>query len=397
MLAPLPLSGLRSGRAPAVLLPALCLLLAACGTQKAATPPRAGLSNPLEGHVYLAQLMSGHPLFPAAQRLAAEISRLEQAAVPAIGSGVGEGWLSPLYLGPAPGVFPRDAFLRDWRTWQAGLLTPAPLETVGLPPDLEAAREWRYRQIELEQAAQMAQARAAESRVLARLRESLVRERMEELTNAGLDLSVPPAEAARREEEIHRRIWDQIEATVAREQAQAEQKRLPAIQARLDAETARRKAEVDAQVQAEARLRQESVLPELVEPRQRMEARVARFADLPFGPEQPAQLGGLAPSVTDLATAERARDEALAHYQQTRLEQIQRLKRSQAALVRLILADVRLAAMRVAFQDNLRLSLVPPGSAFGANLTDRVSRRAQQIWSGRDRLFTGGAEETDRR
>ena len=389
--------GPRFRGAPAVILPALCLLLAACGPQKVATPAPSPLSNPLEGHVYLAQLMSAHPLYPAAQRLAAEIGRLGRTPAPAVTAEVGERWTTPLFLGPPPLAFPQDAFLRDWQTWQTGLVIPAPPETAGLPPDLEAARDWRYRQIDLEQARKLAEARATESRRLAQFRDKLVRDRLEELTNAGLDLKVPPAEAPQREEETRRRIWDEIEAAVAREQAESAEKRLPAVQAQLDAETARRKAEVDAEVQAEARARRESALPTLVEPRQEMEQRVKRFANPPSTGGQPTQLPGMAPTATDLRAAEQARDQALAEYERTRQRQLQRLEESQAALIRSILADVRLAAMRAAFEDNLRLNLVPPGSPRGADLTDQVRRRVELIWSGRDLLSAGSVEETNHR
>ncbi len=341
--------------------------------------------------------MCTHPLYPAARRLAAEIDRLERVETPTVAAEVGEGWAPPVFASPALLAFPQDVFQRDWQAWDAGLVTATPLETAGLPPDLEAARDWRYREIDLEQARKLAQVRADESRRLAELRENLVRERLEELTNAGLDFSGLPAEARARGEEKRRQIWDQIEGATAREQAEYLHKRLPALQARLAAETARRKAEVDTAIQAETRVRHESAIPALLEPRHEMEQRMQRFTGAVRGQEPPTSLPGMGPTAADLRAAEEARDQAFTAYREARERQLQRLQESQVQLVRAIIADVRLAAMRVAFGDNLRLTLVPPGSPQGADLTDQVRRRVDSIWLGRKLLPAGSVEETQHR
>jgi hypothetical protein len=333
--------------------------------------------------------MSAHPLWPAAQRLAAEIDRLGGTAVPAVAGEAGESWRTPIFVGPAPLAYPEDLFQRDWREWQTGLTMPAPVETAALPPDLEAARTWRYRQIDLEQARKLMEARATESRRLAQFREKLVRDHLEELTNAGLDMSVPRAETRQKGPEAAQKIWDRIEAAVAQQQAESTQKRLPAIEARLAAESRQRKAQVDADIQAEAQARRESEIPALVEPRQGFEQHMEQFAGRPHEEGRQEQVAGMAPPAGDVRAAEQARAQARAEYEQARQRQLARLQQSQAELIRAILADVRLAAMRAAFEDNLRLDLVPPGSPRGADLTEKVRWRLELIWSGKDALSAG--------
>lgn len=370
-------------RAPAVLLPALCLLLPACTPQKVATPSRSLLSKPEEGHVYLAQLMPVHPLWPAAKRLAAELERLRRPLLP-MEISAGWTWDTPTLLGPAPWAYPQTALRRDWLEWRQGLAAPVSTPDATLPADLQAARLWRYRQIELEQARRLLEAQSLESRRLAQFREQLVREHLDELTNAGLDLSVPPAEARQKGAETVERIWTHIEAMVARAEAESTQKRLPAVEAQLAEEARRRRAEVDAEIEAEAAARRERETPPLVEPQRGFQQRLEKFVER--SPEEPGpqQLAGTTPEAGDLVAAQQAYYRAQAEYHQARQRQLTRLENSQARLVRAILADLRLAALRTAYEKNLRLSLVPPGSPQGADLTELVRRRLQQIWSAKD-------------
>ncbi len=383
-------------RTPAVLLPALCLLLPACAPEKAATPRPLLLSKPFEGHVYLAQLMPTHPLWPAAERLAAELERLRRPLLP-MEIGAEWTWGMPTFVGPVPRAYPQAALRRDWLEWRQGLTELVPTPGSALPADLQAARLWRYRQIELEQARQLLEAQSAESRRLAQFREQLVRDHLDELTNAGLDLSVPPAEARQRGAQTVQRIWSHIEAAVARAEAESTQKRLPAIQARLAEESRRRRAEVDAQIEAEAATRREGETPPLVEPQRKFEQRLQQFAEgSPRRPER-GQLTAMSAPAGDLQAAEQAYARARAEYEQTRQRQLVRLEESRVQLVRAILADLRLAAMRFAYEDNLRLSLVPPGSPQGADLTEHVRKRLQQIWSGKDSRLAAQPEEREHR
>lgn len=333
--------------------------------------------------MYLAQLMPVHPLWPAAKRLAAELERLRRPLLP-MEISAGWTWDTPTLLGPAPWAYPQTALRRDWLEWRQGLAAPVSTPDATLPADLQAARLWRYRQIELEQARRLLEAQSLESRRLAQFREQLVREHLDELTNAGLDLSVPPAEARQKGAETVERIWTHIEAMVARAEAESTQKRLPAVEAQLAEEARRRRAEVDAEIEAEAAARRERETPPLVEPQRGFQQRLEKFVER--SPEEPGpqQLAGTTPEAGDLVAAQQAYSRAQAEYHQARQRQLTRLENSQARLVRAILADLRLAALRTAYEKNLRLSLVPPGSPQGADLTELVRRRLQQIWSAKD-------------
>ena len=361
--------------------------------------------------MYLAELMAAHPLYPAARRLADDISRLSGAGIPAIAGAAGERWTTPLLAGPTPFDFPQNALESDWRDWEAGLVTLVPPADGTLPADLETARRWRDQQIDLEEARQRTVAEADESQKLAEFREKLVREHLAELTNAGLNLATPAAQApgaeamgqqaqetaaaAAREAETSKRVWDQIEAAVAQEAA-ASQQRLAQREAQVKIETAQRQAQVAAEVQAEAKARQAAEHPPTQAGRQEMEARMKEFAASPHQAGRPAPLAGAAPTGAEMRAAEQARAQALAAYEQTRQRQLQRLRESQAQLLRAILADVRLTAMRVAFEDNMRLDLVPPGEPRGRDLTDRVRRRLELIWTGRDVLPVGSGGDKRR-
>jgi hypothetical protein len=232
------------------------------------------------------------------------------------------------------------------------------------------------------------------------------------LTNAGLNLAGTPATpgaeaalepgrqaaaAAAQEAEANQRVWDQIEAAVAREEAESREKRLPQVEAQLATDAAQRKAQVDAEVQAEAKARQAQEIPPTQEGRRELEGRLKQFVAAPHGPSRPESLASPAPTGAELRAAEQARAQALTAYEQTRQRQLQRLEASQAQLIHAILADVRLAAMRVAFEDNLRLDLVPPGEPRGIDLTNRVRKHLESIWTGRAVLSAGSAEESQRR
>jgi hypothetical protein len=345
--------------------------------------------------VYLAELMSVHPLYRAAQRLSEEISQEErQQGQGGLFTPLGA-WTARSLADISLGGYPYEAFHRDWMTWEAQLIGPPELEERGLPPDLEAEKRWRYRQIEWEEAQALAQVRAEEGRRLAAVREELVRERLVELTNAGLNVKLPPGEARQKAEEIRRQIWAEIEQAVSRER-QASEARIAAQAERLAGESRRLKSQVDAELEGEARARRENRLLGGEGPREEMRRGVAglyeRLEANGAHDERPVAERG----PTDLQEAEEARNRAFAAYQQTRRRQLQRLEESRAQLVRAMLADLRLATMRVAFEHNLRLTLVPPGSPTSVDLTPQVRTYLKAIWSG-SISSQQDAEETARR
>lgn len=380
---------------PAVLLLALCSLLAGCGEGKVATHPPLGLSKPTEGHVYLAELMSVHPLYPAAQRLSEEISREEREQAQAgLFAPLGP-WTARPLAGVILGGFPYAAFHRYWVAWEAQLVGPPEPQEAGLPPDLEAEKRWRYRQIELEEAQALAQVRAEESRRLAAVREELVRERLVELTNAGLNVRLPAGEARQKAEEIRGQIWAEIEEAVSRER-QASEARVALQAQRLASQSRRLKAQVDAELEEEARARRESRLLGVEGPREEMRRGVAGLPGRPGVDSGRVERPGAEPDGTDLQEAEEARNRALAAYHEARRRQLQCLQECRVQLVRAMLADLRLATTRVAFEHNLRLTLVPPGSPTRVDLTSQVRRYLRTIWSG-TMSSQHHAEETARR
>ncbi|HEY3397486.1 MAG TPA: hypothetical protein VGM19_07510 [Armatimonadota bacterium] len=328
--------------------------------------------------MYLAQLIPTHPLYPAYQRLTEQIAR-EQAARPGPFPPM-MGWQIPVLSGPELGAYPRASLQADLADWEAGLTLPPAYQPGVLPADLEASRRWRYRLLDLDDARQLEALQATESRRLAAVRERLVRDRLADLANAGGDLTVPAAEAQQRAEQERQAIWDEINKQLAQEQTASDAK-IALAQEKLNADAVAARAAIDAEVKAEAATRQTNRLPALTTSRQEMQQKLRGLASS-LGPEaRPAPLRGVAPLPGSLEQSSAARAATLAAVDQARRQELQRLRDSQAQLLRSLLADVRLAALRVAFEQNLRLTLVPSGEPTGPDLTDQVRTNLQQMWS----------------
>jgi hypothetical protein len=343
--------------------------------------------------VYLAELIPAHPLYPAAQRLGEEISRLESGHPTAPNLAFPPPWTTPTLSGVL-GDFPEAQLREQWQGWQAGLQTPAALEPPGLPADLEASRRWRYLQVEADQARSLAQVRAQESQRLAQFREQLVRSRLTELSNAGLDLSPEPATGPAANNPQQAQIWKEIEDQVQAEQAKS-QARIDAVQQTLAAEAEAKQAEIDRQIQAEAASRKQQAqdIPELGELRQDMSQALSDLVARDGMGPRTRQLAGVEFPSGARQSGEEAQRQSLAAFEQTRQLQLQRLLDGQGVLLSAIVADTRRAVAKVAFEQNLRVHLIPTGAPEGRDLTAQVGERVRALWSGQESLVDLSAQE----
>jgi hypothetical protein len=378
-------------RTPAGFLLAFCLLVTGCGAKKPATSFPSVLSNPKEGYVYLAELLSAHPLYEEARSLGEEIAQLQSGSRP--GFLWPAPWSVPLLSGGL-GPFPEAALRGEAHNWRAGLETAVAVLPPGLPADLETSRQWRYLQIDAKRAHKLAALESAESARLATQREELVRSRLTELTNVGLDLSLP---APQRREEADRKqaaIWAEIEAEMAAETT-ASKAEVAAEGKALAVEAAAEKAKIEAEIlaEAEARRRQAQTSPALQDLREDMNKAVEGLVAQDGVGERTKQLAGIPPPAGMRESGAQAQAQVLAQYEATRRLQIERLRAGQAALMLAILADTRRAVLKVAFEDNLRLHLIPTASPVGANLTAEVGERVRAIWTGEPGLEAVGAQE----
>lgn len=287
------------------------------------------------------------------------------------------------------GPFPTEALRREAELWRAGLEPPAVAPPVETPTDLQASRSWRYLRIEVEAARKLGELQNAESRALAERREELVRSRLTELTNLGLPPDADEAQAAAKRAEI----WAGIEAEMAAA-TQASQRRLLAKQQELAVEAAAAKAKVDRELEEEAARRQQRAESrEAGILRGEMAEAVQALADQQGVQKRARQLTGLGPPAGIRESAVQAQEEVRGQYEATRRLQSERLRAGQAALMRGILADTRRAVMKVAFEDNLRLHLLPAGSPVGEDLTATVRERVRAIWAGEANLKGVPAQE----
>lgn len=328
--------------------------------------------------MYLAQLISAHPLYSAVRRLGEEIERHRQATPLTTGENISASWEAEGLSGPLPGDYPQQALREDWQAWESGLAAPETSEEGGLPEDLAASRDWRYQQIEADMANKLTRVRTEESRRQARLREQLVRGYLTELTNLGLGR--PPAQDPEQPTRRRQEIWADIQGRLRQEQVQSEA-RVALAGEQFEADACAKKAQVDAEVQAEAQARREIQMPALLGPQQEMQERVEELVgQSQAGGRQVEVLGAeLPPGVQE--ESRQAREQILAEYEEARQRQLDRFIKSREKLLHDIWDDTRKAVLRVAFEQNLTIHLVPPGSARGRNLTTQVRRRVEEIWS----------------
>jgi hypothetical protein len=343
--------------------------------------------------VYLAELISLHPLYPAARRAGEEMDRLRSGELPEAPARMPLDWELPLMSGEL-GMFPEGELRREYRAWVAGLKSPTVPATEGLPADLAASQQWRYMQVELATAQTLAEFRGRESQRLAQLRETLVRSRLTELTNAGIVTGVPPAQARETAAEQQAQIWQEIEEQTQAEQQESEH-RIVAEKRRLETQARAQKAVIEREINQEAAARRRAAqeIPELAGLRAEMTGRMEEVVAAGGVGERARQVSGAAPPATVRSSAEQAREEAFAEYEATRQRQLERLAEGQAATLRAIMQDMRRVVMMIAFRDNLRLHVIPAASPVGRDLTGEVRAKVQAVWAGRADLMKGRAQE----
>ena len=240
-------------------------------------------------------------------------------------------------------------------------------------------------------AQRLAAIEAEESQRLAQLRQSLVQKSLNELTNLGLDLSTPEAEVAAQVAAQRQAIWDRINGQLAQEQT-ASAARVALATEKLDAAAGVSRGQVEASLSEEAQRRVGKLAPLLEQPRSEMRRRLEDLVGALRPGGRPAQVlaGELEPG--QIARAAQERERALQQVRATRERQLGRLVESRAGLLRGILDDTRRAVTLVAFEDNLRLHLLPAGQAQGPDLTGQVAERLRQVWTGEDDPFVRATE-----
>lgn len=359
-------------------LASLLIGLTGSGCGRNTAPAAALLRKPTIAHVYLAPLMSEHPLYEQYRRLEQEIAYLRRpCTAPEV---------TPLTLdlgeliipGPEPPAFPLDDFNEQRREWQLTLIPERIPEVTELAPDLAALVEWERAQAEETRLAAMAAAEAEGNRLVAEARATAVRERQEALNNAGLNLNltlpereIEAAVAAERE-----RLWKEIYAAEAAARAAADQ-RIASLAREVDAQASRDIASAEQQAWQSMQKRNQISVKSGSETKVSMSNSIAPPKAMPLERQvswrprlDMGSVRGLQPSLPQLA----AQDQRL------RAAQAARLAAERARLGSTIIDAVGLAAQRVAGLQGLSLVFPPTQRAEGRNVTERLRRPLREMF-----------------
>ncbi len=194
----------------------------------------ASLQEARHGHVYPAQLMAEHPLYPQLLRLDAEIQRL--TAISSVGWE--RDWQRPfapytplVLIGPELPQFGAGAYERYCQSWQRRRVQAAPQPTGELAPDLQARLRWSERNLRTDLQKKLQAACYARDLELARKEAELVRKYQEALMNADL-LGPRRSEGSDALPSQHEQILAAIEAQMA-QQREASQRLLAQYEAKI--------------------------------------------------------------------------------------------------------------------------------------------------------------------
>lgn len=350
-------------------------LIFTSGCGRKAAPAVSFFAAPRQGHVYVAQLVSEHPLYEQYRRLEQEIASLQvSCTVPAVPPVPLE--LGALFLpGPELPRFPLEQFEHRRALWQATLLPERPVTTsTELAPDLVAELQWQRHQLERQEQRQIDVLEARENECVAELRAAAVRARQEALNNAGLNIKLPEREAQEAAEKERRRLWDEIEAETAAARAQA-QERIATETARIQAETEVAMTEAERSVRQRVQKRLEVFVKTGSETPRRMSNAVVPPSPPVSAPGVSWQTatppsGEFQPTLPPLLEADR----------RTRLAQASRLALARAKLGADIFEATALAVERIAGLHDWRLYLPPEEPATGADMTERVRPELRRLF-----------------
>lgn len=360
-----------------MLLAVLLLTTLTGGCARKGMPEIRRAGAPREGYAYTAVLMSRHPLYRAVAELERALDELgedkwEPALEPITGRFEDLALLENLALA-APAE--RLAMLeRDWRAAYPELSLPEG----ALSPDLQTRIEWDRRLAQREIARQMAAARAAEGRRLARLHAELTARYQERLTNLRINGKLGDDEAARRASREVARVEAAIEAEMEAERRAGEEL-LVELEQRLRRQAQERIAAARERADQVADERGEQMRAVGADLYQQMIDEVSR----PWQGASPSEVGAVAAADDVNArvdVAEGLRSEAEMMRREAIAEQRRHLLRALARLRAQLKTGTETAALVVAYRDGIDLQLLPGGTARGEDMTAVIADKLAEYW-----------------
>ncbi|MGE5531743.1 MAG: hypothetical protein ACM3VW_06495 [Bacteroidota bacterium] len=325
------------------------------------------------GHVYVARLLSEHPLYPQYQRLGQEIASLRKPCVipttPPVFLELGELFLP----GPQPPRFPLEQFELRRAQWRLTLIPQEPAALAALDADVRAELRWAKIQAEEHAAAQLQRVQSTEDARVAEVRAAAVRAQQEALNNAGLKLTGSGDREAREardaeEQQERQRLWAEIEQQVAAARTDAD-RAVAASRQQIDEDLRSQLRDLQAEASQRMEKRREIFVKSGSEIRTRMSKAMAPPEPLALSQglswqpaAAPAISAGLSPDAAKLLQREQRRREAQATL----------LIARRADLAAQIERGVELAVRRVAALESIRLTVPPMEAAQGPDVTEAL-------------------------
>ncbi|MGD9497208.1 MAG: hypothetical protein AB7Y46_12995 [Armatimonadota bacterium] len=348
--------------------------LAGCGAKRPASEWRP--HEPREAYAYTAVLMARHPLYRALGHLEAALDDLGEEEWEPVLEPIDERFEQMAFLESSALGDPAEHLRVLDRQWQARYPDLA-LEPGALGRDLRARVDWEQRRARSVVSAHLARERAAESRRIAQMRAELVRQYQERITNLRIRAELGDQARAQRARSELEQVWAVIDAQVAAEEA-AGQELLAQLEAELESEARGRIEAVRGradELTASRRAEMSSAGGELYA--QMLAEMAAPWPAAPEGGEVAVQAE--APNAR-LIEAEGLREQAGGARDEAMREQRVRLLRAIGALRARLKSGTETAARVVAYRDGIRLRLVPGEPAGGENLTGSMAERLEAFW-----------------
>jgi len=341
--------------------------------------PAASPLAPCRGHVYPAQLMAEHPLYPQLLRLDAEIQRLS-----AISAAAWEGdWQRPLapytrlvLIGPELPQFGADAYQRYSQSWQRRRVQAVPQPTDELASDLDARLRWIERNLRTDLQKKLQAAHYAQDLELARKEAEIIRKYQEALMNADL-LGPRASEGSDAPPSQREQILAKIEAQMAQER-QASQRLFAEYEAKIRQEAQVAFAQAQQELWDKMKKRLQTSVSSGSKIGTRLSKRLGSFASADYTAdvlEWKPGAGGILIHGADQRSAD-----AGALYEAAGRRAASALRQRRAKLSREIYSETVLAVRKSAMELGADVCIPPLEPATGDDLTHSMRPLLRQMW-----------------
>lgn len=328
-----------------------------------------------EGHVYLAQLATRHPLYADLVRLDGAIRALrapEQAlTLPALSLAQ---LLDRAYVaGPVGLTWPEDPWAARRERAARDLAEKPPESPARLPADLEAKLRWKQLQAQRAASSQLLEAESSASRELAAATVELYRRNQERLNTLG----DPSGATGESQEDVRAELEAEIEQL-----REKHEERLAQLERKLLASTEAKVAEARRAVWRQTRERMRPPTGAIARGLAEEMSAQMRAVQTPDWPAE-VRVALPEPELPTDSEDTRARTAAVERERhEARERQAQSLIARRNQITDSILAATRIAAEKVARDRGIALRFCPQDDATGPDMTEEIGNAIQTLWAG---------------